>query len=117
LFLDHAARLHQITGENQLHGLARPQGARTKYEIERARRRRKMPADPARRLAATAGQPSLVVFDIPLPARLGMPYQVQRMHGGSPNPGSETKDRGEPGERHLRAIGSACRPPPWTITE
>jgi hypothetical protein len=40
-----------------------------------------MPANPARRVATTAVQASLVILDALLPARLGVAQQMQHVHG------------------------------------
>src|SRR6266478_3515287 len=72
LVLDHTPRSDRELGEDQLHGFARPPGARAQDKVEIPYRRRKSLADPACGLATTAVQGSLVIFDLLLPARLGV---------------------------------------------
>jgi len=84
LVLDHTPRSDRELGEDQLHGFARPPGARAQDKVEIPYRCRKSLADPACGLATTAVQGSLVIFDLLLPARLGVTQQMQHMHGLSP---------------------------------
>jgi len=84
LVLEHTQRSDRELGDDQLQGFARSPSARAQDEVESAYRRRKSLADPARRLATTAVQTALVIFDLLLPARLGVAQQMQHMHGRSP---------------------------------
>ena len=77
--------VRKCLGKHEIEGLAGPSGARAKDEIERPDRCGKMPRDPASRLSPPSAQSTLAVADILFPARLGVPQQVQHMHGQSPH--------------------------------
>src|SRR6516225_3133391 len=94
--LDLAARAYHELRKKEIHGLARPYGARAENEIKRLRRLPEMPANSVCRLTTTAVQTALVILNILLPTRLGMPQQVQTMHGRSPRLAMSPLDRGFP---------------------
>ena len=80
--LDQAARPRREPGQRQIEGLAGARRARAQHHIDAADRRRQIPADQPRRLAATPVQRPIAIRDILFPARFGMAQQVQQMHLG-----------------------------------
>jgi hypothetical protein len=69
-----------------------------------------VPADPTRRLTATAVQSPLAILDILLPARLGVPQQVQRMHLRFPYQAMTLQLRGIKAAKSSRTIVSPHQP-------
>ena len=109
LVFDYDARPYLVAGEDEFHGFARSDGARAENEIKLPNRRPQAPADPSRRLTTTAVQPALVILNILFPARLGVPQQVQLMHGRSPHLAIIPGVAGNPHDRRFRMFGSARR--------
>jgi hypothetical protein len=65
-----------------------------------------MPANSARRLTTTAIQPALVILNILLPTRFGMPQQVQLMHSRSPCLAMSPQVAANPFDRGFSTFGS-----------